>query len=60
MWSPAVKAVVEKVTTGITKIEQEKDKKQSNAIYNMQGVRITRPAKGLYITNGKNISQDNK
>lgn len=53
MWSPAVKAVVEKVTTGITKIEQEKDKKQSNAIYNMQGVRITRPAKGLYITNGK-------
>ena len=35
------------------KIEQEKDKKQSNAIYNMQGVRITRPAKGLYITNGK-------
>lgn len=52
MWSPATRIIAEKATTGITEIEQQNDI-NDNAIYNMQGIRIPRPEKGLYITNGK-------
>ena len=39
-------------TTGITTIETTTD---SNAIYDLQGRRVTNPAKGIYIVNGKKV-----
>lgn len=44
----------QQTTTGIT-IPQVCYKNQSNAIYTLQGVKVTNPTKGLYIQNGKKI-----
>ena len=44
----------QQTTTGIT-IPQVSCKNQSNAIYTLQGIRVNKPAKGLYIQNGKKI-----
>lgn len=44
----------QQTTTGIT-IPQVCYKNQNNAIYTLQGVKVTNPTKGLYIQNGKKI-----
>lgn len=41
------------IVTGVTSVNQNAD--NSNVYYNMQGVRVLAPTKGLYISNGKKI-----
>ena len=45
-------AVIDANATGITSI---KNKVLSNKIYNLQGVEVEKPTKGIYISNGKKI-----
>ena len=44
----------QQTTTGIT-IPQVSCKNQSNAIYTLQGARVDKPTKGIYIQNGKKV-----
>ena len=43
------------IVTGIQNITAENAKKEDNAWYNLSGQRVIRPAKGIYIHNGKKI-----
>lgn len=48
-------AEINKGTTAIQTIRQETPVKGDNAIYDLQGRRVTNPRKGLYIQNGQKI-----
>ncbi|MCH5306663.1 MAG: hypothetical protein J1E37_01180, partial [Prevotella sp.] len=41
--------------TGIETIQQEVDNLENAVIYNLQGVRVEKAQKGLYIVNGRKV-----
>lgn len=45
---------IDKVVTGITELHTV-EKQENNVYYNIQGVKVSNPSKGLYIHNGKKI-----
>ena len=50
----SLQIVFDDETTGISRIEN-KELKVENSVYDLQGRRMTKPSKGLYIVNGKKV-----
>lgn len=46
----------DEVGTGITAVETETGQNRDNAYYNLQGMRVEHPTKGIYIHKGKKIA----
>jgi hypothetical protein len=48
-------APIEVVTSTTTGVEQIRNGESTDAIYNLQGVRVNKADKGIYIINGKKV-----
>ena len=53
MWVRTKHIFSEDETTGINTVENTQSTIENTAVYNLNGQRIVKPTKGLYIQNGK-------